>query len=117
MGAKTISVKELILDSKSTNLYGYTILIAIGIAVVTFLLKSPSSGVVYVVLITLFALLLNFLLRFYIARNHSLTRQRIEAAATDDEAFNIVCGGLVWGLSAFCVVGLVFYAALRVFVL
>ena len=110
-------MKELILESKSTNLYGYTILIAIGIAVVTFILRSRSSGVAYVVLITLFAMLSNFLLRFYIARNHSLTRQRIETAATDEEAFNIVCGGLVWGLSSFCVVGLVFYAALREFVL
>lgn len=45
-----------------------------------------------------------------------LLGQKIEKAPSGDEAFSLIMGGYVYGISMFGIMAVVFYASLKVFV-
>ena len=115
------SIRELVLNSKPINLYGYTIIVfvtffALGIAY-SWLVKEPRPGMIQVVAITCAVPILNYLFRFYLSRNNANLRKRIEEAPSDDEAFSLIMGGYVYGFSTLAIMASVFYVSLKALVL
>ena len=114
-------MKKLILDTKSINLYGYTIIAYVAVCAVGFAIAAISEdfkpGVVTTILITLLVPLLGYLFRFYRCRNHAKTRQKLEATESPEEISKLVLGGPASGLMTLVVMGITFYLALKTFVL
>ena len=116
-----MSLKQLILDSKPINLYGYTIIIYVSVFAVGFAIEALKEdlkpGVFTVIAITLLVPILSQLYRFYRCRNNKIIRQRLEETESSDEIVSLIFGGKVYGLSTFIIMGVTFFLALNAFVL
>ena len=115
------SIREIILNSKPINRYGYTIMafavsLVLGIAY-SWLDKESLPGVMQVVAITCVVPILSYLFRFYLSRNNANLRKRIEEAPSDNEAFSLIMGGYRYGFSILAIMAAAFYMSLKAFVL
>jgi len=115
------SIREIVLNSKPINLYGYTTIafvvsLVLGIAY-SWLDKESLPGVMQVVAITCVVPILSYLFRFYLSRNNANLRKRIEEAPSDNEAFSLIMGGYRYGFSILAIMAAAFYMSLKALVL
>jgi hypothetical protein len=112
---------KIMVASKPINFYAYSTLLLVAMTafglLMAFVSGDMKGGVLKVVLITVAAIQILYMLRFIIIRNHESTRVRIMQTNSSDEAWRIIFGGYSWGLIAFVVVAATFYFSLQMFVL
>ena len=116
MEEKKQDIRDIILKSKSVNLYGYTIIgfvLLFGLGfLISFVKDDWNLKTLLVAVAVCVVFIVSYVSRLYIARNVPTLRARIENAKSNEEAWRLIFGGWKYAVIVLVVSGLVFYATL-----